>query len=74
MNESNEIQSLILINGLYIKINNISELIQLEFCIYDLLKKQVSNETSIYIFPIQYFNSNIEKQKEILEISKRKSN
>ena len=73
MNESNEIQSLILINGLYIKINNISELIQLEFCIYDLLKKQVSNETSIYIFPIQYFNSNIEKQKEILEISMKES-
>ena len=73
MNDSNEIQSLILINGLYYKINNINELIQIEFCIYDLSKKQVSNETSIYIFPIQYFNSNTEKQKEILEISMKES-
>ena len=73
MNDSNEIQSLIVINGLYYKINNISELIQIEFCIYDLSKKQVSNETSIYIFPIQYFNSNTEKQKEILEISMKES-
>jgi len=73
MNESSEIQSLILINGLYYKINNISELIQLEFCIYDLSKKQVSNETSIYIFPIQYFSSNIETQKEILENSMKES-